>query len=159
MPTMADAIEDKLQDLFIADSNLDDIDAFIRGEPITIPTDIDPVGIIFLATQLLSDEETGVWVYRYVGYVAVETLVTEEWAVTARKATVPSYPDMRNLLDALTNVLEVNISLDSISQGTESVRKITRIGDKVYGLRERETTIHNRGEVPFEIETAKPRTE
>lgn len=156
--TMADSLENKMQDLFIADSGLDDIKALIRGEPITIPLQHHPAMIIFIERQEDAQLETGLFVYQYAGYIAIETQIPDSLSVVARKATIESYPTVRNLLDAATDVLEANLSLGGISYGTETVRGITQISGKVYGLQQRSNNINNRGEVAFAIETQKPRT-
>lgn len=151
---MKSAIEEKLQDLFIADSDLDDIKVFIRGEPIVIPLGDYPACIIFLSGQTRVAEETGLWIYHYDGYIAVETQTPDKYIVNARKATIESYGTVRTLLDAITDNLESNLSLENLVSGSETVRVID-VGDKVYGLTDRGNTLANRGEIPISIETQK----
>lgn len=157
MTTMLDAIGAQMQTLFIADSDLDSIPVFILGEPIAIPAHLYPACIIFVLGQTPLYEETGLWVYRYDGYIAIEANIPDHWTVTSRKATIPSYSTVSSLLDAATDNLESNQTLGGLVNGTETVRVIGT-GDKIYGLQQRGNTLSNRGEIPFNVETQKPKS-
>ena len=150
------AIETKLRDLFKAASSLDDVKVFSVGEPVFIVQQHFPMVIIFLEQRLTSAEETGVWIYNYIGYLAAETFIQDDYEIKNRAMDVTSLLTMRDILDAATDVIEGNLSLDNIVDDTETVRNI-QVGDKIYGLRQRDNNMLNRGEVNFIVETQKTR--
>lgn len=157
MTTMADAIEAKLQDLFIADTDLDPVKVFCQGEPIVVPDGDYPLVILFVTAQGRIAQETGLWIYQYDGYIAVETQIPDSYTVNSRKAQISSYAVIRNLLDAITANLETHQGLDDLLNGTEQARVID-VGNKIYGLQNRGNSLNNRGEVPISVQTQKPRT-
>ena len=153
---MKNAIEQELQDLFIADSRLDEVKVFFIGEPPIIRDNDYPASVIFVEQQIPSDEETGIWVYTYSGYLAAETLIIDRYEVKNRRSTMISFLTMRDILDSMTDIAEENLALGNIISGNETTRVI-KIGLKTYGFKERSNNILNRGEVPFEVQTQKPR--
>lgn len=156
MTTMADAIETKFQDLFSADTALDPVKVFCRGEPLVVPDGDYPLVILFVIAQGRIAQETGLWIYQYDGYIAVETKVPDGYTVHSRRVTIDSYTLIRDLLDAITTNLEANLSLDGLTNETETVRVID-VGNKSYGLQDRGNSLNNRGEVPISVQTQKPK--
>ncbi len=150
------AIEDKIRDLFKADSGLDEINLFIIGEPVYIELDNYPAMIIFIEQQDPSDEETGIWVYRYTGYVACETFIQDDLRVEDRESDVTSVLTVRTLLDVGSKILEKNLNLGSLVSNDETVRKIA-LATKVYGLITRQDNMFNRGDFNFLVETQRLR--
>lgn len=151
------AIEDELRRLFKAESSLDNVQAFWIGEPVFIEIDDYPAVIIFAETRLVFQEESGIWVYRYLGYVAAETYIQDDYEIEDREADVTSLLTVRAILDSVTDVMEDNQSLGNLLEGDEQVRAI-QVGDKIYGLQQRDENLFNRGSVDFEVETQKPRS-
>lgn len=150
------AIEVELRRLFKAESALDDVQLFTIGEPPFVNLEDFPIVIIFAEQRLVFDEETGIWIYRYTGYIACETFIQDDYEVENREMDVISLLTVRAVLDSVTDVIEVNLSLGSLVDGTEKVRVI-QVGNKNYGIRERDNNHLNRGEVDFLVETQKPR--
>ena len=154
------AIETKLQDLFIADSSLDEVKVFFIGEPYIIRNTDYPAVIIFIQDQVTTTPQTGVWIYNYTGYLAVETLIPDRYEPKDRAATIDSFLTVRTILDAMTDLLqlEANLALDNLTSDGETVRVLTlEANTKTYGFAERTNNILNRGEVPFVVETQKKR--
>jgi len=151
------AIEDKIRDLFIADSDLNDVQLFFIGEPLFIRTADYPCVIIFVESQVPFTEETGIWVYRYGGYVATETRLTDTYKPKDRKADMDSLLLIRRLLDAASKNLEANLTLNNLIEGDETVRRIIT-AEKIYSIVNRQDNILNRGDFNFLVETQRPRT-
>lgn len=156
MTTMADAIETKLQSLFSADISLDPVKVFCRGEPLVVPDGDYPLVILFVTAQGRIAQETGMWIYQYDGYIAVETQIPDSYTVINRRVTIDSYTNIRNLLDAITANLEAHQGLDGLTNETEAVRVID-VGNKTYGLQDRGNSLNNRGEIPISVQTQKPK--
>lgn len=151
------AIETELRRLFKAKAELDIIKVFSIGEPIFAPLMHYPVVIIFAERRLVSDEEMGIWVYHYTGYVAAETFIQDDYEVEDREMDVTSQLTLRSILDSVTDVMEDNQSLGNLLEGDETVRAI-QVGDKTYALQKRDENHFNRGEVDFLVESQKPRS-
>ena len=130
------AIEAELRRLFKAKAELDIIKVFSIGEPVFAPTMHYPIVIIFAERRLVFDEEMGIWVYRYTGYVAAETFIQDDYEVEDREMDVTSQLTLRSILDSVTDVMEDNQSLGNLLEGDETVRVI-QVGDKTYALRKR----------------------
>ena len=151
------AIESKIRDLFKADSDLDDIQLFWIGEPLFIRTNDYPCVFIFVESQIPFDEETGLWVYRYGGYVALETRLTDTYKPKNREADMDSLLLIRRLLDAASQNLEENLTLDNLTEDDETVRRI-QTAEKVYSIVNRQDNILNRGDFNFLVETQRSRS-
>ena len=151
------AIEVELRRLFKAESSLDNVQALFIGEPNFVQLHHFPMIIIFTEQRLVFDEETGIWVYRYLGYVAAETFIQDDYEVKDREMDVTSLLTLRSILDSVTDVMEDNQSLGNLLEGNEKVREI-QVGDKNYGRQKRDNNHFNRGEVNFIVESQKPRS-
>lgn len=150
------AIETKIRDLFKADSNLDEIQLFFIGEPLFIHLNDYPCMIIFVERQIPFDEETGIWVYRYQGYVGCETFLIDAYTPKDREADMDSLLQIRTLLDFASKNLEQNLALDNIVDEGETVREI-QTAEKVYSLTSRQDNVLNRGDFNFLVETQRNR--
>ena len=151
------AIETTIRDLFKADSSLDNVKLFFVGEPAFIQISDYPCIIIFVERQVPFDEETGIWVYRYQGYIASETLIMDNYKPKDREADVDSLLMIRTILDNASKNLEANLSLGNIVDEGEISRRI-QTAEKVYGLATRADNVLNRGDFNFLVETQRPRT-
>lgn len=150
------AIETKIRSLFKADNTLDDVKLFYIGEPIFIQLSDYPCVIIFVERQIPFDEETGIWVYRYQGYVAAETFLLDNYKPKDREADVDSVLIIRNILDNTSKNLEANLALDSIVEEGEVVRRILT-AEKIYTITNRQDNVLNRGDFNFLVETQRAR--
>lgn len=151
------AIESKIRDLLIADLDLSDVKLYFIGEPAFIRNADYPTIIIFVERQTPSDEETGIWVYRYLGYIASETRLMDIYKPKDKKAEMDSLLLIRRLLDAASQNLETNLTLDSLVEDDEIVRRIIT-SEKVYSIINRQDNTLNRGDFNFLVETQRPRT-
>ncbi len=150
------AIETKIRDLFKADSDLDTVQLFFVGEPLFIQLNDYPCIIIFVERQIPFDEETGIWVYRYQGYVASETFLMDDYKPKDREADMDSLLQIRTLLDFASKNLEENLSLGNIVDEGETSRRI-QTAEKVYSLTSRQDNVLNRGDFNFLVETQRSR--
>ncbi len=150
------AVEQKMRELFKADSRLDDIKLFLIGEPIYLDIDHYPAIIIFAEQQEPSDEETGIWVYRYTGYVAAEMMIQDDLRPKDREAEMSSVLSIREYLDAASKILEANLTLGALVSEGETVRRI-QLATKIYGLTQRQDNFFNRGDFNFLVETQRSR--
>ena len=76
--------------------------------------------------------------------------------VEDRECDVTSALTVRTLLDVASQILEKNLSLGSLIEGDEKVRKI-QLNTKIYGLTTRQDNMFNRGDFNFLVETQRPR--
>lgn len=150
------AIETKIRNLFKADSNLDNVQLFFIGEPPFIQINDYPCIIIFIEGQTPFDEETGIWVYRYQGYIASETLLMDNYKPKDREADIDSLLTIRTILDNASKILEANLSLGNIVDEGETARRI-QTAEKIYGLANRADNVLNRGDFNFLVETQRSR--
>jgi hypothetical protein len=151
------AIEEKIRELFKANSLLDKVKLFFIGEPIFIQLQHYPTVIIMVERQVPTDEETNTWVYRYQGYVAAETALMDDYVVENREADVESLLLIRQILDDASKTLEANLNLGSLVSDDEKVRAIS-LGEKIYTLTNRQNNYLNRGDFNFLVETQRPRS-
>lgn len=150
------AIETKIRALLKADSDLDTVQLFFIGEPAFIQMNDYPCIIIFVEQQIPFDEETGIWVYRYQGYIASETLLMDNYKPKDREADIDSLLTIRTILDIASKILEANLALGNIVDEAETARRI-QTAEKVYGLANRADNVLNRGDFNFSVETQRSR--
>jgi len=96
-----------------------------------------------------------VYDYDYVGALAVEEEIVQEYDKVGRRVTLDSHTDVRRILDAMSTVLEENIGLDDLTFDNETCIHI-RPGAKSYFVAAREQAFSNRGELEFVVRTLKP---
>lgn len=150
------AIEREIRRLYKADSRLNNIKLFFIGEPIDIGLSDFPAIIIFMTEQVPFAEESGIWVYRYRGYVACETALQDNYNPEDREVDVESVLSIRSILDVASQILESNLSLGSLVENTERVR-VLQLERKVYSLTNRDNNFLNRGDFNLFVETQRLR--
>ena len=166
--SMADAIENQIITLMIADTaNFATIKVFDTEERMVVPVGNMPLLIVSITGQEEvneltgneDDTESGIVKYTYEGYIAVEMRQVDRPRIgTDRVAKRGVKGDIRNYLDAATDILELNRRLDSFvwtnSGVTETVRNFSR-GAKSYLIEDRGDNLFNRGSFNIAIETHK----
>ncbi len=156
--SMAEAIEDKLITLFLAESALSEVKKFIIGEPEFIPQHYYPVAILFITGQTPLREASGIHNYQYQGFVAVETILPEDLSpddLEPRKIRITSYTDMRQYLDKMTDIVEQNEALGDLTDADGEVTLQILSGLKDYFVNPRPDGFTNRGEFQFSLRTHK----
>lgn len=164
MTASATTIEDKIAEIMLADSALDDLKLVIRGVPYSVPTQYCPYALVVIATEEVVGKLTGGKREKaYTGVIQVNIPHNQDFLVVVdRTARIASYAQVHELIAAIVALFSktANQQLGNLAVTGGAVREIL-IGDDlvVYGERTEadeespRVNTFNFGEVPFVVRT------